>query len=265
MKNSISRNLPGQLVHTIGKEIVSGEIRVGTIITSDAVEARFGVSRTVIREAMKVLNEKGLIVARTKIGTMVLDRSNWNLLDSDVVRWLQQSDMASDLIVDLDEFRSGYEPLAARLAAQRHQREDISKLLEALKSMAEAFETGGQKSHRIVEADIVFHQVLLEATHNGLLKQLGKLFLPILEVRDEMVPPKSDGQFIAQHQAVLDAIIDGDSDAAESAMLILLSVARETSTDFEKASKKRPVSVAGQKAEKDNVKSKNRTKGKAAS
>ena len=88
MKTLMARNLPRQLVLELGGKIIGGEIPPGTILTSDTLEAQFGVSRTVVREALKVLHDKGLTRARTKTGTIVLEREEWNLLDPDVIAWL---------------------------------------------------------------------------------------------------------------------------------------------------------------------------------
>ena len=100
----MARNLPRQLVLELGGKIIGGEIPPGTILTSDTLEAQFGVSRTVVREALKVLHDKGLTRARTKTGTIVLERQEWNLLDPDVIAWLRTSGLAPELLKDLEEF-----------------------------------------------------------------------------------------------------------------------------------------------------------------
>jgi DNA-binding FadR family transcriptional regulator len=110
VKTKIARNLPTQIVHDIGSKIVHGEITPGTILTSDILEEKFKVSRTVVREALKVLQDKGLTKARTKTGTIVLERSQWNLLDPDVISWLQVSGLSPELVRDLEEVRASYEP-----------------------------------------------------------------------------------------------------------------------------------------------------------
>ena len=119
MKTKIARNLPAQIVENIGSKIVHGEIMPGTILTSDTLEEKFKVSRTVVREALKVLHDKGLTKARTKTGTIVLERTNWNLLDEDVISWMQISGLSPELVRDLEEVRASYEPWVARIAAKR--------------------------------------------------------------------------------------------------------------------------------------------------
>ena len=128
MKTKIARNLPAQIVENIGSKIVHGEIMPGTILTSDTLEEKFKVSRTVVREALKVLHDKGLTKARTKTGTIVLERTNWNLLDEDVISWMQISGLSPELVRDLEEVRASYEPWVARIAAKRRGTKDVADL-----------------------------------------------------------------------------------------------------------------------------------------
>jgi DNA-binding FadR family transcriptional regulator len=103
--------------------------------------------------------------------------------------------------------------------------------------MTDAFYQEGPQSEAIGEADAEFHQALLDATQNELMKRIGKLFIPLLKIRDDMVRHVvDDGDFLIQHQAVLDAIIEEDADLAEAAMKVLLSRAIQASTDARKKS-----------------------------
>lgn len=227
--------MPTQIVISLGNQIVSGKIAPGSVITSDVLEAQFGVSRTVVREALKVLHDKGLTRARTKTGTIVLERHEWNLLDPDVISWLQASGLGRELVRDLEEVRASYEPWVARIAAKRRGSKDISALSGSLKKMTDAFYQEGPQSDAIGEADAAFHQALLDATQNELMKRIGKLFIPLLKIRGDMVRHViDDGEFLIQHQAVLDAIVEEDADLAEAAMKVLLSHATQASTDARK-------------------------------
>jgi GntR family galactonate operon transcriptional repressor len=238
MKTKMARNLPTQIVWDLGSRIISGAVPPGSILTSDTLEAQFGVSRTVVREALKVLHDKGLTRARTKIGTIVLEREEWNLLDPDVISWLRSSGLAPELLKDLEEVRASYEPWVARIAAKRRGSKDIAVLSSAVKRMTEAFYSDGVQSSLIGEADMAFHQGMLDATQNELMKRIGALFIPLLLIRDEMVREfVDDGSFIVQHQAVLDAIIDEDPDGAELAMKALLETASRASSDARRKNK----------------------------
>lgn len=239
MKTKIARNLPTQIVWDLGGRIVSGAVPPGTILTSDTLEAQFGVSRTVVREALKVLHDKGLTRARTKIGTIVLEREEWNLLDPDVISWFRNSGLAPELLKDLEEVRASYEPWVARIAAKRRGSKDVAILSAALKRMTDAYYGDGMRSTIIGEADMAFHQGMLDATQNELMKRIGTLFIPLLRIRDEMVRDViDDGSFIIQHQAVLDAIIDEDPDGAELAMKALLQTAAQASSSARRKNKK---------------------------
>jgi hypothetical protein len=235
MKTAMARNLPAQIIFSLGSQIVSGQVPAGTILTSESLEEKFGVSRTVIREALKVLHDKGLTRARTKIGTIVLGRNDWNLLDPDVIKWFNDSGLGPELVRDLEEVRASYEPWVARIAAKRRGTKDINNLNSAMKRMTDAFYQEGPDSPIIGEADSVFHQALLDATQNELMKQMGLLFIPLLRIREEMVRHViSNGEFLVAHQAIVDAIVDEDSDAAELAMRALLEVANRASATLRK-------------------------------
>jgi DNA-binding FadR family transcriptional regulator len=141
---------------------------------------------------------------------------------------------------DLEEVRASYEPWVARIAAKRRGSKDISALTNSLKKMTDAFYQEGPQSDVIGEADAAFHQALLDATQNELMKRIGKLFIPLLRIRDDMVRHVvDDGGFLIQHQAVLDAIVEEDADLAEIAMKALLSTATQASTDARKKAPKK--------------------------
>ena len=238
MKTEIARNLPTQIVWDLGSRIVSGAVPPGSILTSDTLEAEFGVSRTVVREALKVLHDKGLTRARTKIGTIVLERDDWNLLDPDVISWLRSSGLAPELLRDLEEVRASYEPWVARIAAKRRGSKDVAVLSSALKRMTEAYYSDGPQSTVIGEMDMAFHRGMLDATQNELMKRIGGLFIPLLLIRDEMVRDViDDDSFIIQHRAVLDAIIEEDPDGAERAMKTLLETAAQASANARRKGK----------------------------
>jgi DNA-binding FadR family transcriptional regulator len=231
MKTKISRSLPTQIVIELGSKIVDGDIAPGTILTSDSLEQKYAVSRTVIREALKVLHDKGLTRPRTKTGTIVLERTEWDLLDEDVLNWLQISGFGVELITDLEELRSTYEPGVARIAAKRRGSRDIAQLKRSLRKMTDAFYTEGPNSVLIAQADVEFHEALQIATQNDLIKKMGKLILPLLKIRDNLVGHVVvESDFIIQHQAILDAVIDEDPDSAELAMKALLETAAQTSS-----------------------------------
>lgn len=216
------RGLHGQMVELMGARIVHGHYAAGAPLYAEALETEFDVSKTVVREAMRVLAAKGLVETRQRRGTVVLPRERWSLLDSDVLRWRggQAPDFA--FLENLAEVRGIVEPAAARLAAHRRTDEDLSRLDEALEAMSVA---GPQT---IAMADVRFHRAILEAAHNELLTQMEVVLAAGLQLRDEFVHVSSAAaDSIPAHRALLEAIRAGDADLAAATVDALLAQATE--------------------------------------
>ncbi|WP_097911820.1 FadR/GntR family transcriptional regulator [Streptomyces sp. b84] len=220
--NPPTRNLHHQIVDIIGERIISGTHKPGSSLHPDRMEQELGVSKTVLREALRVLASKGLIESRQKRGTFVRPRSDWNLLDSDLLRWQGTGAVDDDFLTNLGEVRSIVEPAAARLAARRRDDVDLAALTEALRLMTEA----GSDTHASVEADLAFHRALLGAAHNELLTRMEVVIEAGLRVRDHLVH-SADGWAdpVPAHRAVMDAVRDRDPEAAERAVQHLLDQA----------------------------------------
>lgn len=219
------RGLHGSVVEALGTEIVQGRLQPGDIIETEDIEGELGVSRTVVREAMRVLAEKGLVGARPKRGTFVLPRGEWNLLDPDVLSWHGSNSASSAFLRHLEEVRQIFEPSVARLAAARHSQADVESMKSAVAAMSDA-SRGTGRAELCVAADIDFHHALLLAAHNEVLTQLGPVLEHALKQRDTLVFERmgaSDGSFVAAHMAVFEAIRDHDEDRAEAAVVSLLN------------------------------------------
>ncbi|WP_331769325.1 FadR family transcriptional regulator (plasmid) [Embleya sp. NBC_00888] len=221
MTNYSGRGLHGQVVEEIGRRILDGRIAESATIDITALEAEFGVSLTVVREALRVLGAKGLVDARQKRGTFVRPRDSWNLLDADIIRWQLAGRANQTFLDDLAEVRLVIEPSAARLAASRHGTDDLRALRAALADMGTA--TGPDAA---VAADLRFHRALLAATHNELLRRMEVVLATGLAERDRLVhgAERADDP-LPSHAAVVDAVAAGDPDAAEAAMRRLLDQA----------------------------------------
>jgi DNA-binding FadR family transcriptional regulator len=167
-----------------------------------------------------------MVDARQKRGTFVRDRSDWNLLDADVLRWQIQgagsAEADRDLLRNLAEVRAIVEPAAVRLAAERRTDADLAALEDALTAMGEH----GTGAAHAVESDLAFHRALLAATHNELLERMEVVIESGLAHRDRIVhsSPHSEDP-VPAHRAVLDAVRDRDPRAAEAAMRALLDQA----------------------------------------
>ncbi|MFC7596549.1 FadR/GntR family transcriptional regulator [Terrabacter sp. GCM10028922] len=214
------RGLHGEVVERLGRRIVGGELPEGHTLDVVAMEHEMDVSRTVVRESLKVLKAKGLVDARPKRGTFIRPRAEWRLLDPDVVRWQFEDRSDSQFLDDLAEVRAIVEPASARLAAVRRDDSDIAAMQAALDQMALAAAGEGEA----VTADLAFHRALLGATHNELLVRMEVVLGPGLAARDRLVHgAMSDDDPTPAHAAVLDAICTGDAEAAALAAGALLA------------------------------------------
>ncbi|MFE7331811.1 FadR/GntR family transcriptional regulator [Streptomyces sp. NPDC057565] len=220
--NQPTRGLHQQIVDILGERIVRGFHAPGSSLYPDRIEQELQVSKTVLREALRVLASKGLIDSRQKRGTFVRPRSDWNLLDGDLLRWQGQGIPAAGFLDNLAEVRGIVEPAGARLAALRRNDDDLAALAEALERMA----TAGKDTDAMVEADLAFHRSLLAATHNELLTRMEVVLEAGLRVRNHLVHGADHWtDSIPAHDAVLTAVRSQDPDLAERAVHALLDQA----------------------------------------
>lgn len=214
------------VVEQIGKRIVYGEFQPGeTLPNADDLSEMMGISRTVLREAVKVLAGKGLVVSRPKTGTRVLPRSSWNFLDSDLLMWRYSETPTEENINALFELRRAIEPMAAGLAARNASPEQIETMKDAL----EAMEAAGDDGELFAKPDLVFHQTILRMTGNELIGSLGALIETALMISFRLSDRNPSGQrhSLPMHQDVLRWIAEGDGPRAERAVLALIDGAEE--------------------------------------
>jgi DNA-binding FadR family transcriptional regulator len=222
------RGIHGRVVHDIGIRILRGELPPGSLIETDALLEEYDVSRTVLRESLKVLSAKGLVDALPKRGTIVRQRSHWNLLDPDIVAWQFEGEPDSSYIGQLNEVRRIFEPSGARLAAERATEDDI----HAIRAAFDTMRSHHGNAEAVVRDDLRLHQAILSATHNELLLRFGVLIEAGLIVRNRLAfSVNHDETYLDLHAAVVEAIARRDPDAAEAAMLTLITTASED-TDF---------------------------------
>jgi DNA-binding FadR family transcriptional regulator len=183
----------------------------------------FGVSRTVLREALRTLTSKGLVESRPKVGTRVRRRTAWNLLDADLLDWYSRVAPPMAFALKLQEMREMIEPYAAELAARAHTDDTLRQLNEAHAAMVAA-----QNVDEWVRADLRFHLSVLSACSNELLMPLGTLIERTLEGQLRLNAKRADvfNAALAEHTAVFEAIRDRDADRAQRAMARLLGVTR---------------------------------------
>lgn len=220
------KNVHGNTVDHLGEAIVSGRYAIGGAIPAEPVLCEeLGVSRTVVREAIKSLVAKGLIVTGPKVGTRVMPSEHWNWFDPDVIGWQARAGLTPDFIRDLQDLRLVVEPAAVKLAALRATADDIVAIEAAFAGMKQAVEHGGD----YVTFDLRFHQGLLRASRNRMLVQMSKALSALLRTSFEISTAKPDGPVnsLPLHRAVLDAVIARDPARAERAILVLINGAHQ--------------------------------------
>lgn len=215
--------LHDSVLEKLGRSIVDGSVPAATRISADDVAARFEVSRTVVREVVRVLESLGLLTVRRRVGITVLDSEHWNSLDPLVIRWqLAGPNRATQLIV-LSELRSGIEPLAARLAASRATPEQCGQLTAAVIGMSATSRAANSDAYLAHDSD--FHRTLLAASGNPMLRSMSDIVVEVLagRTRHALMPHQADPEAIRLHGVVASAIQAGDSVTAERAMLEIVT------------------------------------------
>jgi DNA-binding FadR family transcriptional regulator len=224
MKATAIRNLHGQVVQELGRQIVSGQLRPGAVLPrEEALAERMVISRTALRESLKVLAAKGLIETRQKTGTRVRDTRYWNQLDPDVLAWRCASMPTDDFVEKLVEMRDLIEPAAAASAARRRDATQLARMKGAYAAMSAADDLDAW-----AQADLDFHEAVLRAANNELMTSLfsvietalGAYFL--LSARTAVDFKYS----LPQHLAVLEAIRLRRPQQAREAMQALIEDSR---------------------------------------
>ncbi|KQY26741.1 FadR/GntR family transcriptional regulator [Rhizobium sp. Root482] len=223
-----TRTSHAQVVDEMGKAIVGGEFPVGTILPGDLeLAARFKVSRTVLREAMKTLAAKGLIVPRARIGTRVTDKNQWNLFDSDVLTWHFQGGVDEEFLLHLSEIRLAFEPHAAGLAATHATEAEISGMMRLAVAMGDPEHT----AETLAVADLRFHLAVVEASGNPFMRTVGSLIEAALVGIFKLSSPASGRERIddvaRSHMRIVEEISRRDVPAARAAMENVIRVGRE--------------------------------------
>jgi len=173
--NTYHRKLYQYIVDEIGQRIIRGKYPIEDVLpTEDQLSSELQVSRGVLREAIKVLTQKGLIQTRPRVGTQVLPRENWNLFDPDVLVWRLQIEDKTTFLKNVTEVRRLIESEAARQAARRATNSEIADIKDTLTQMQTILSDGNRYVYEnYLDIDILFHAKVLKASHNDLLSQIG--------------------------------------------------------------------------------------------
>jgi DNA-binding FadR family transcriptional regulator len=209
-----SRN--NRVAAEIGRRIVMGLYAPGTLLPPEAeLLGQFGVSRPVLREAIKLLEAKGMLEARQRRGTCITERSAWNMLDADVLGWVARSGADPEMLIRLTEVRMIVEPGACLLAAQAGTDDAVRRVEEAYLRMVAHVE----HPQLFVEADHDFHLALLAACGNEYLAAVGTAISAALEVslqRTNPTPASNRGSLVL-HEPIVKALKKRDGAGAARA------------------------------------------------
>lgn len=221
-------NSHAHVVSELGRGIVSGVFEVGSTLPGDEeLCARFGFSRTVLREAMKTLAAKNLVQPKARVGTRVLEKSRWNLFDSDVLIWRFEAGLDEELLLDLAEMRAAFEPAAAAMAARRATADDIAKLYEIAHRLGDPAHTRVS----IANVDLEFHLAIADVSKNPFMRSVSSLIEAALAISFKISSPASDPQKIAEcaatHLKIVEAIEARDEAATRLAMLRVIDIGVE--------------------------------------
>ncbi|SNS10619.1 FadR/GntR family transcriptional regulator [Actinomadura mexicana] len=218
MVGTSSAGLHGSVLDRLGMLITSGALPAGEVLRIEQLEARFEVSRSVIREAIRVLESMGMVRSRRRVGVTVAARPDWNVFDPQIIGWRLEGDGREEQLRSLGELRRGLEPVAAALAARNATPEQCGALTGAVMEMAVHGRSGDLEAY--LAADIRFHRTLLEASGNEMMGALSGVVAAVLAGRThhELMPAHPEPAAIRWHAEVAQAVQAGDAEAAERAM-----------------------------------------------
>ncbi|WP_017585010.1 FadR/GntR family transcriptional regulator [Nocardiopsis ganjiahuensis] len=212
------RTLHNRVLAVLGPAIAAGEYAPGHTFTLQGLEQDFGVSRTVAREAVRVLESMGLAVSRPRTGIRVRPQQDWSVFDPQLIRWRLAGSGRMEQLRSLNELRAAVEPGAAALAAERGPADERAQLVVVAEQMSLTGRAGELRT--FMELDITFHRRILELSGNEMLSGLAEVVTEVLVARTsyDLMPHNPRPEALRLHTAVAQAIRDGLSDVAEAAM-----------------------------------------------
>ena len=220
---SVSTGLHAKVLDEVGSAIADGTLAAGRVIQIEELEERYGVSRSVVREAVRVLASMGLVAMRRRIGVQILPPAEWNLYDPQVIRWRLASSGRFAQLRSLNELRAAVEPEAARLAALRAPQTATAEIMTLAGELwAAGHDTD---SERFLPLDIEFHRCILEASGNEMFATLHPLVAEVLSGRTHLglMPERPHANALQLHMDVAVAIQRSRPDEAHDAMRAIMT------------------------------------------
>ncbi len=221
------------VIEAMGREIVAGDLRPGAVLTLAGLTERFGVSRTVGREAMRVLEQLGLVTSGRRVGIVVQDASAWNVFDRRVIGWRLDGPGRMAQLQSLTELRIAVEPLAAALAAVHATTAQRTRLTTLAALMRETGEAG--RLEEFLGYDIEFHAEVLAASGNEMFTALSGVVAEVLSWRTHrgLMPHSPREVALAAHEEVARGIASGNARTAEDGLRTIVDEVRAALIDGE--------------------------------
>lgn len=214
----------------LGGEIVAGTLAEGHTFTLQDISARFEISRTVAREAMRALEQLGLVASSRRVGITVLGESSWSVFDQSVIRWrLASEEQRARQLHSLTELRIALEPIAAFNAATNATREQADKLVALAEELRELGTRDRGATDEFLETDKEFHSLIFLASGNEMIIDLADSLMYALEGRTRygLQPEHPAEEALEYHEALAHAISEGDAHKAEEASRAVLVEVRQ--------------------------------------
>ncbi|UPO76637.1 FadR/GntR family transcriptional regulator [Arthrobacter sp. Helios] len=209
-----------RIIEVVGRDIVTGVLAPGKRLTLVGLQEQFGVSRTVVRDCMQILEAMNLVYSKRRIGIVVLEPERWNVYDPRIIRWRLAGPGRSSQFRSLTELRIAVEPLAAAGAARAASEEQR----RSLQDLAERMRRDAHDPEAFLAADIAFHTLLLQASGNEMFASLREVFAEVLSgrSRQNLMPAGPRPEALDLHAGVADAVGREDPAAARAQMAELL-------------------------------------------
>ncbi|WP_327351042.1 FadR/GntR family transcriptional regulator [Streptomyces sp. NBC_01304] len=210
-----ARGLHARVLESLGPAITAGEYPPGSVLRTDELSQEFAVSRSVMREAVRVLESMHLVESRRRVGVTVRPTAEWNVYDPQVIRWRLAGADRPRQLRSLTVLRSAVEPAAAALAAKHATAAQCAALTECAIGMVAT--SRGQRLEEYLRHDVEFHRIVLNASGNEMFARLGDVVAEVLTGRThhQVMFEDPDPAAVTLHVKVAEAVREGDAARAE--------------------------------------------------
>lgn len=228
-----AKPLLDHVLDSLGRSIISGEMEAGSTLKLQDIGEKFGISRTVAREAMRALEQLGLVASSRRIGITVLSHEHWAVFDKAIIRWrLEDERQREQQLQSLTELRIAIEPIAARSVALHASSAEIAIIGDLAARMRNLGEAGRGASQEFLDADVKFHELILQYCHNEMFAAMAPPIKAVLVGRTTLglQPDRPAEEVLDNHDALAHALSVRNADLAEKASRSILNEVRDALT-----------------------------------